>query len=251
MAPRTDRGRSSNSVPCPICGRTFALEDIAEHADICAARLERASKPPGKPAGRQQKRAPRRPQPARSSSTTSGRRKPQRPPTRLDAVGRREHQHRKGLDASIVVDVIEGMEFRSQISTALRRLHAPSPPPGAMQMDADDRWRQRQSWPQPQPMGGPPPPRFRQPTSRPEGHALPREASRAAESSGLASAAAAAAAAAEADGADQFLVNVKQTLGHGDKHRLFMEVMMLGLDDNPNPNPPCTLASTGPNKYRP
>ena len=35
-------------MPCPICGRSFALEDIVEHADICAARLERASKPPGK-----------------------------------------------------------------------------------------------------------------------------------------------------------------------------------------------------------
>ena len=53
-------GRARSSVPCPICGRSFALEDIAEHADTCATRLERASKPPGKrqrePNGRQQKR---------------------------------------------------------------------------------------------------------------------------------------------------------------------------------------------------
>jgi len=156
----------------------------------------------------------------------------------LDAVGWRDHQHREGLDASIAVDVIEGMEFRSQISTALRRLpHPPSSPPvrvptggkrpmppGAMQMDANDRWRQRQSWPPPQLMAPAAVQRFRQPPSRPEAQALPREASRAAESSCLASAAAAAAAAGEADRADQFLLKVKQTLGHGNKHRLFMEV---------------------------
>ena len=166
-----------------------------------------------------------------------------RPPIRLDGVGRHDHQHRKGLDASIVVDIIEGMEFRSQISTALRRRpHAPSPPPvrvptggkrpmppGTMQMDANDRWPQRQSWPPPQLMAPAAAQRFRQPPSRPEPQSLPWEASRAAESSCLASAsaAAAAAAAAEADQADQFLLKVKQTLGHGDKHRLFMEVCAL------------------------
>ena len=143
-------------------------------------------------------------------------------------MGWREHGQREGLDASIVVDVIEGVEFRSQSSAVLRRRpHVPSPPPvrvptggkrpmppSAMQMDANDRWRQRQSWPPPQPMSPAAVQRFRPPPSRPEPHgSLP-----------ALQAASEQARRREADQADQFLLKVKQALGHGDKHRLFQEV---------------------------
>ena len=145
-------------------------------------------------------------------------------------MGWREHGQREGLDASIVVDVIEGVEFRSQSSAVLRRRpHVPSPPPvrvptggkrpmppSAMQMDANDRWRQRQSWPPPQPMSPAAVQRFRPPPSRPEPHgSLP-----------ALQAASEQARRREADQADQFLLKVKQALGNGDKHRLFLEVMM-------------------------
>ena len=142
-------------------------------------------------------------------------------------MGWREHGQREGLDTSIVVDVIEGVEFRSQSSAVLRRRpHVPSPPPvrvptggkrpmppSAMQMDANDRWRQRQSWPPPQPMSPAAVQRFRPPPSRPEPHgSLP-----------ALQAASEQARRREADQADQFLLKVKQTLD-GDKHRLFQEV---------------------------
>ena len=145
-------------------------------------------------------------------------------------MGWREHGQREGLDASIVVDVIEGVEFRSQSSAVLRRRpHVPSPPPvrvptggkrpmppSAMQMDANDRWLQRQSWPPPQPMSPAAVQRFRPPPSRPEPHgSLP-----------ALQAASEQARRREADQADQFLLKVKQALGNGDKHRLFLEVMM-------------------------
>ena len=54
---RVSTARSSAGVPCPICGRPFAIEFIAEHADTCASRLERANKLPGE---RQQREPPPR-----------------------------------------------------------------------------------------------------------------------------------------------------------------------------------------------
>jgi len=126
------RGRGVASLPCPICGRLFSADAIAEHADSCAERMEKVNRPKA-PSGKsiakrrdrsaEQARARDRPAAAGASHRAAG-------PSRRHAAKVAPEPSfyiPANLDSSIVTDVVEGLEFRAQSSLLHPRRQLPPP----------------------------------------------------------------------------------------------------------------------------
>lgn len=127
-APRSaavaSRGRGVASLPCPICGRLFSADTIAEHADSCAERLEKVNRPKA-PAAKSITKSRK----DRSAEAARARDRPAGGTHRASTSrhdGRRNHAAKvsepsfyipANLDSSVVTDIIEGFEFRAQSSS--------------------------------------------------------------------------------------------------------------------------------------